>query len=132
MSDRSAPLSCRFIRRRVGGRNVWPSAFVLLLVSGKLVLPFQLEFEFGLRQIGLKLLVLLDEFADLLPLGIDGAVQVAMVLFVLVSLEHQDGDRGTARVRVIPDIGARIVLDWIKRVPHVKSIRDFHNLSSLA
>jgi hypothetical protein len=50
---------------------------------------------------------------------------VLLRVAVFVSPEHQHGNRGTARMRAMPEIGARIDFEGEKRVTHKRFVRAF-------
>ena len=80
----------------------------VLLAGGKLVLPFQLQFEFDLVQLFLKTLIFLNEVGIPLPLRIDGAMQLPKIQLVVIRSEDERTDRRAAHMGTMADIRATL------------------------
>ena len=101
------------IRRDVGVRTV-----LLLLVCGKLVLPFQFQFQLGLFQFPLQALVFFDEPGVPTSFGIQCSVQIIERITCAIGGVDERTERGTPQMWAMSDVRAAIFVIGIKTEIH--------------
>ena len=109
--------------RRVGRCIVRGAAFVRLVFfvlpgRGELVLPFQLQFEFGLSELFFELPIQLCELRIAFSLGVNGPVQAIDGRARLIRRQHQRPQRRTTQMRTVSDIGTGMFMVGIKAELH--------------
>ena len=92
--------------------------FFVLPGRGELVLPFQLQFEFGLSELFCELLIPFCKLRIAFSLGVNGPVQAIDGRARLIRPEHQCPQRRTTQMRTVSDIGTGMFMVGIKAELH--------------
>ena len=86
----------------------------LLRIGRKLVLPFQLQFQFGVRQLLLKAFVFRHQPGDRFPFGINGSEKVLTRLLRLIGQLNQRTERCAAQMGTMAHVGAVVFVCRVK------------------